>query len=237
MFMNTIKNMQSFTRLIGYCTGYGGTYNPGRQTLQVEKLQALLEAVRQVQEEVKVTKVHFYDEVNARKQAFEELPKLAASVIRTLKSIGASEETMADARLYFRNIVGRKLKAKPIETTGEAVKPISVRRKQMQLAYANKVDWLGQLVQTASNQPDYQPNEAKLSIAGLNAKVMEFQAFNNRVLEARQIWSQARMKRDKLLMGKEESVMMTTRAVKDYLGAIFGFNSPEYNQLKGLIIG
>ena len=33
--MNTIKNMQAFTRLIGYCTGYGGKYNPGRQTLQV----------------------------------------------------------------------------------------------------------------------------------------------------------------------------------------------------------
>jgi hypothetical protein len=45
------------------------------------------------------------------------------------------------------------------------------------------------------------------------------------------------MKRDKLMMGKNESVMMTSRAVKDYLGAIFGFNSPEYDQVKGIIIG
>jgi hypothetical protein len=237
MFMNTIKNMQSFTRLIGYCTGYGGTYNPGRQTLQVEKLQAQLEAVRQVQEEVKVTKVHFFDEVNARKQAFEELPKLAASVIRTLKSYGASEETMADARLYFRNIVGRKLKARPIETTGEVAEPNPVKRRQMQLSYVNKVDWLAQLVQTASNQPGYQPNEPQLSIEGLNSKVKEFEAFNKRVDEARVQWRNATLKRDKLMVGKEESMMMTTRAVKDYLGAIFGFNSPEYDQVKGIIIG
>ena len=65
---------------------------------------------------------------------------------------------------------------------------------------------------------------------------MEFQAFNDRVIAARMLWSNARIKRDKLLVGNEESMMLTTRAVKDYLIAIFGFNSPEYNQVKGIII-
>jgi hypothetical protein len=236
MFMNTIKNMQAFTRLIGYCTGYGGKYNPGRQTLQVEKLQAQLEAVRQALEEIKETKVHFNDEVNARKQAFDELPKLAASVIRALKAFGASEEKMADARQYFRNITGRRLLAKPIEKAGETVEPIPVRRSFMQLAYVNKVDWFAQLVQTASTHPGYQPNEPELTIEGLNSKVKEFQTFNNRVWEAQMKWSNARMKRDKLMLGKEESVQMISRAVKDYLGAIFGFMSPEYAQVKGITI-
>lgn len=235
--MNTIKNMQSFTRLIGYCTGYGGKYNPGRQTLQVENLQVQLEAVSQALEEVKVTKVHFYNEVNARRQAFDELPKLAASVIRTLKSFGASEEMMADARLYFRNLLGRRLTVKPIEKAGEAGEPFPVRRSQMQLAFVNKVDWLAQLVQTASTLSSYQPNEPEFSIEGLNSKVVELQAFNKRVDDARVKWKNARMKRDKLVKGKDESVMMTTRAVKDYLGAIFGFSSPEYDQVKGIIIG
>ncbi len=233
--MNTIKNMQSFTRLIGYCTGYGGKYNPGRQTLQVEKLQAQLEAVRQTLDEVKVTKVHFNNEVNARRQAFGELPKLAASVIRTLKSFGASEEMMADARLYFRNITGRKVTVKPIEKA--TVETVRVRHSQMQLAYVNKVDWFAQLVQTVSIHSSYQPNEPELSIGGLNSKVVELQAFNQRVDEARVKWKSALMKRNKLLKSKDESVMMTTRAVKDYLGAIFGFNSPEYDQVKGIIIG
>ena len=229
--------MQAFTRLIGYCTGYGGKYNPGRQTLQVEKLQAQLEAVRQVLEEVKVTKVHFNDEVNARRQAFDDLPKLAASVIRTLKAFGASEEKMADARQYFRNITGRRLSARPpIEKAGDAVEPVSVRRSQMQLAYVNKADWFEQLVQTASTQPGYQPNEPTLTIEGLNSKVKELHACNQRVLDASQKWSNARMMRDKLMLGDDESVKMTSRAVKDYLGAIFGFMSPEYEQVKGIVI-
>lgn len=44
------------------------------------------------------------------------------------------------------------------------------------------------------------------------------------------------MLRDKLVLGNEGSMMMTSRAVKDYLGAIFGFNSQEYEQVKGIII-
>lgn len=234
--MNTIKNMQAFTRLIGYCTGYGGKYNPGRQTLQVEKLQAQLEAVRQALEEVKETKVHFYDEVNARKQAFDDLPKLASSVIRALKAYGASEEKMADARQYFRNITGRRLSVRPIENAGAAVEPVAVRRSQMQLAFVNKADWFEQLVQSASTHPGYQPNESELSIEGLNSKVKELHAFNQHVVDAQVKWSNARMLRDKLVLGNEGSMMMTSRAVKDYLGAIFGFNSQEYEQVKGIII-
>lgn len=232
--MNTIKNMQAFTRLIGYCTGYGGKYNPGRQTLHVGELQAQLEAVRQALEEVKETKVHFNDEVNARKQAFDDLPKLAARVIRALKAFGASEEKMADARLYFRSITGRRA-AKPIEP-GATVQPVPVRRSQMQLAYVNRADWFEQLVQTASTHPSYQPNESELSIEGLNSKVKELHAFNQRVEDARVAWSNARVKREKLILDKEQSMMMTARAVKDYLGAIFGFNSLEYGQVKGITI-
>ena len=116
------------------------------------------------------------------------------------------------------------------------MEPVPVRRSQMQLAYVNKADWFEQLVQTASTQPGYQPNEPELTIEGLNSRVKELHAFNQHVLEAKQQWRNALMKRDKLMLGKEESVMMTSRAVKDYLGAIFGFMSPEYEQVKGIVI-
>ena len=236
--MNSIKNMQAFTRLIGYCTGFGGKYNPGRPTLQVDELQAQLEAVRQALEEVNETKVHFYDEVNARKQAFDALPKLAASVIRALKAYGASEEKMSDARLYFRNLTGRMLRSNPIPKAGEAaVEPVPVKRSYLQLAYVNKADWFEQLVETVSTQTGYQPNEPELTIEGLNAKVKELHAFNQRVVDARVKWSYARMQRDKLMFGENGSMRMTCRAVKNYLGAIFGFNSPEYDQVKGINIG
>ena len=91
-------------------------------------------------------------------------------------------------------------------------------------------------MQTASTHPGYHPNEPELTIEGLSSKVKKFQASNQRVVDAQVKWSNARMKRDKLTVGKEESMMMTSRAVKDYLGAIFGFNSLEYGQVKGITI-
>ena len=38
--MNNVKNAELFSRLVDFCTGYGGTYNPGRPTLQIEALIA-----------------------------------------------------------------------------------------------------------------------------------------------------------------------------------------------------
>ncbi len=111
--MTTVKTMQAFKELIGYCTGYEGKYNPGRPNLRIENLQVQLEAVRQVLEKVKETKVHFENEVNARKQVFDQLPALASSVMRILEASGASEEKLADARMLIREIDGRKLPAKP----------------------------------------------------------------------------------------------------------------------------
>jgi len=32
--MSHVKNMQSFEKLMGICTGLGGNYNPGKQNLE-----------------------------------------------------------------------------------------------------------------------------------------------------------------------------------------------------------
>lgn len=233
--MNTIQKLQAFTRLIGYCTGYGGKYNPGRQTLQVKNLQAHSEAVRQALEVVKVTKVHFDNEVNARRQVYNQLPELAASVMRTMDASGASVEKLADARTFIRGIMGRSLTTRPVVKEGMATtEPIPVRRSQLQLSYASKADWFEKLVQSANTEPSYQPNEEELSIKGLTSKVEELRSLNQRVINARVNWSNARLQRDRLVEGKD-SLIMLSRAVKKYLCAIFGFNSPEYAQVKGII--
>ncbi len=233
--MTTVKTMQALNELIGYCTGYEGKYNPGRQNLRIENLQVQLEEVRQVLEKVKETKVHFENEVNARKQGFDQLSALASSVMRILEASGASEEKLADARILIREIDGRKLPVKPIlkKEDAAAIEP-TVNRSRFQLAYVSKADWFAKLVQTVAMEPLYLPNEATLSIEALNKKVEELHRLNQRVTEARVPWSNARVQRDELVFGKGESVVMIARAVKKYLRGIFGFNSPQYAQVKGI---
>jgi hypothetical protein len=233
--MTTVKTMQALNELIGYCTGYEGKYNPGRPNLRIENLQVLKEQVRLVLEKVKETKVHFENEVNARKQVFDQLPALASSVMRLLEASGASEEKLADARMLIREIAGRKLPVKPIlKKEGATATEPTVKRSHLQLAYVSKADWFEKLVQTVAMEPLYLPNEATLTIAALNKRVEELHRLNQRVTEARVPWSNARMQRDELIRGKGESVVMIARAVKKYLRGIFGYKSPQYQQVKGI---
>ena len=40
--MTHVSNVQSFEKLLGICTGFGGSYNPGKQNLRIENLTKLL---------------------------------------------------------------------------------------------------------------------------------------------------------------------------------------------------
>ncbi len=234
--MTTVKTMQAFNELIGFCTGYEGKYNPGRQNLRIENLQVQLEAVRQVLEKVKETKVHFENEVNTRRQVFDQVPALAASVMRILEASGASAEKLADARMLIREIEGRRMSTKPnLKKAGATTtEPTPVKHARFQLAYASKADWFEKLVQTVAMEPHYQANESALTIEALTKKVEQLHSLNQRVIAARVPWSNARVQRNELTRGKGESIVVIARAVKKYLRGIFGYNSAQYAQVKAI---
>jgi hypothetical protein len=235
--MTTVNNMQAFNNLIGYCTGYGGKYNPGRQNLRIEALQSKMEAVRQTLDVVKETRVHFSNEVNARKQAFDQLPVLVASVMRTLEATGASAEKLANARTFVKGFFGRLPKSATSEPIPQAAAtPAPVKRSRLQMAYVSKVEWFARLIETVATEPLYQPNEEELSVAGLQKKLTELHSLNQRVTDARIQWSNALVARNELMYDADESLLRTAMAVKKYLRAVFGYSSPQYSQVKNLIL-
>ncbi len=236
IYMTTVKTMQAFNELIGYCTGYGGKYNPGRQNLRIENLQVQMEAVRQVLEKVKETKVHFDNEVNARRQVFDQLPAHAARVMRTLEASGASAEKLADARGIIRELMGRMPGKTILKKMDEASAESSVKRSRFQLAFVSKADWFEKLVETVGTEPRYLSFDADLSVEGLKNKVAELHRLNHRVTDARVPWSNARVLRDELMWGKDDSIVEIARAIKRYLRGSFGYNSPQYEQVKGILI-
>jgi hypothetical protein len=235
--MKTIQNLQAFNSLIGYCTGFGGKYNPGRQNLHIENLQAQLVAVRQVLEKVKETKVHFINEVNERKQVFAQLPALSSSVLRAMVASGTSPERQASARMLLTSILGYPHKAKaPVPAAGATAEGEIAKRSSLQMSYWSKVDSFSQLVKMVASEPLYQPNEQELSLDGLTKKLAELEAMNQRVSDARVYWSNARTERDNLMYGNADSMYEVARQVKNYLRSIFGFNSNEYQQVKRISI-
>ena len=78
--MSHTKNMQSFEKLMGICTGLGGNYNPGKQNLQVNAMTTLSTIAQQIGEEVREARKAYDNATNAREQAFSDIRPLSSSI-------------------------------------------------------------------------------------------------------------------------------------------------------------
>lgn len=180
-----------------------------------------------------MTKALYDNGVNERKQVFDQLPRLAASVLRTLEASGAAPEKLEDARLFVHLITGYSSTSR-VPVPAENGQVATASRSTLQLAYVGKADSFAKLVQAVSTEPLYQSNEDHLSIAGLTEKLNVLHALNRQVSAARVVWSNARIARNGILYLLPQSLWQTIRAVRKYVRAIFGHDSEQYAQIKNL---
>jgi hypothetical protein len=232
--MTHINNLQAYHGLVGYCTGFGGKYNPGRQNLRLEALQAQLEAVSQSLEQVKVTKVHFIQEVNERKKVFNPLAMIASNVLRTLEESGATTEQLASARMLVKGIRKHNKPRMPLPAAGQKQVEEPARRSTLQQSYWAKSDAFSQLVKLVASIPTYQPSVSELSIEGLTMKMAELDAINMRVSESRVKWSQAMSQRTAVMYADHDSAHNRVKSVKTYLSIMLGSDSEQFDQVKRL---
>jgi hypothetical protein len=233
--MTHVKNAEAFTRMVNFCTGYGGKYNPGRPTLQVDALAHQMKLASQALEQVITTKSHFDNVVNERRQVFAQLRRLAASVLRTLEASGASPEKLEDARSFASQVTGFVSRA-TVKTEEASVDtpPVTSKRSLRQMAYVSKADAFAKLLKAVATEPQYQVNEAHLAVKGLEERLEKLQALNQQVYAARTAWSNALIERNKVMYDQKESMLAVARAVRKYVRAIFGHDSQEYAQVKAL---
>lgn len=233
--MTHVKNVEAFSRLVGFCTGYGGKYNPGQPNLQVSVLLTNISAAQEALERVVIAKSLLDKAVNKRKVEFNALAKLATGVLLTLQASGAKQESIEDARQYVRHIAGysKGRKALPAEQTEEA-KP---RKTSLVMAFASKAEWFSKLVKAVEAEPMYKTNIAMYEKTALAVKVQYMMKLNKEVLETRIAWANARVERNKILYSNADSIYQTAVNVKKIVRSLFGMNSEEYKQLIPLTIG
>jgi DNA repair exonuclease SbcCD ATPase subunit len=231
--MTHVKNADAFSKLVGFCTGYGGKYNPGRPNLRIESMSTQLDEVRQAFEEVKNAQANLNNHVNKRKQKYDQLSRLASSILRALEASGASVEKQDHARQFVHQMMGSTPKSCAPIPSGEA-QPEKRTKANLQLAYVSKADSFSKLVKAVSTEPLYVVNEPDLSPQGLTTVVTELEQLNQQVDEARKNWRNTLIARNDALYSKSRSVYSTALAVKKYVRAIFGHDSAQYAQVKAL---
>ena len=230
--MAHVKNAESYSRLVDICTGLGGIYNPGQESLQIDALRAQQDQVKKVLDQVIETKTAFDNVVNQRKRAFQGLRPLTASVLRTLEASGATPERLADARAFVHQLLGVSFRSRAQPTVEDAA-PIR-KRSTLQLAYVSKADSFARLIKVVETEPLYKTNEMHLRVEGLQAALKQLEAFNDKVSKARVSWSNALIQRNEVMYGPATSFRRTAIAARKYVRALFGLKSEQYALLKVL---
>lgn len=234
--MSHVKNADAYSRLVGICTGYGGKYNPGRQTLQLNAMRALLTAVQSSLQDVSQKRNALSGITNERTKAYKDLDLLIGRIIGTLKASQVADDTLANARYYTRLITGRmKVGNNRLAVPSEDNEVESlVKRSMTQQSYVAKAFNFMRLAQLIEMIPNYATAAPELQPFGLKSEAEKLIALNGAWSNAKVALANARIHRDSLLYKGVDSLHSNALAVKNYLRVEFGSQSPQAAQLSEL---
>lgn len=226
--MTHVNNVQAFEKLLGICTGLGGSYNPGKQNLRIENVSNLLILARGTLLQVSIAKSNHEQAQNDREISFKEMRSLIARIMAELRSSGALPQTVADATLMVRRIRGFVKADKPTATTATEATDGSNEasgRKRNSADFGNSTAYFEKLLQTLGNESMYRPMHPALQMDTLQAKLIQLRSANAAVVAAYVRWSNARRERTNVLYVGPDSLHNTAMAMKQQVQASFGFSN------------
>mgnify|MGYP001374604408 CR=1 FL=1 len=228
------KNVANFEDMISFCTGYGGSYNPSKPTIQLPNLMALHTNAQNAVADVNSANTAFINATNARQIAFNPVKPLATRIVNALDATDASDELVKDAKTLNRKVQGsRKGKGTQPETpptppdTPTEDKKISVSQQ----SYDSIIENLGKLGELVLSEPTYTPNEVDLQAATLQIFHNNLKATNTAVINATTAISNARIARNQILYAPKTGLYDIAQEVKKYVKSVFGATSPQYKQV------
>jgi hypothetical protein len=253
------KNVANLEDLISFCQGYGPAYNPAKENLKIPQLTTLYEEANTVLNELKLGKTNFDIATNDRRNAFKDIKPLSTKIVNAFSVLVGSDLAIDDARGINRKIQGtttrkktatadaakavKDVKNAKASETSETSENSESSKSEMtpkfistsQQSYDRFIDHFGSLMQLLEQYPTYIPNESALSTAQLSTKLNLLKSTNTALINTYTTYSNAMMRRNKLLYDTETGLIKTTKDIKLYVKSIFGPKSPEFKQINKLV--
>lgn len=226
------KNVANFQDLIEFVTGYGATYNPSKNSLQLPQLIALKATAESNLADVISKNTNYNNKVNERMAAFSDIKSLSTRLLNALQTTEATPQTINDAKTFNRKMQGKKTSSSQVPNDPNAPAPNTISTSQQ--SYDQLIQHLAGLTSVLEAEPSYTPNEPDLQIATLQHKISELTAKNTAVATAYTTISNARIARNQTLYSSTTALVETALEVKKYIKAVFGATSPQYAQVKGI---
>lgn len=226
------KNVANFDKLMDVCKELSTKYNPGAKDISLDGLNSYYNLYFLAEQKVDVAKATYDNAVNDRVNIFSTLKALSTGILNQMRTSGADPLRIKDAEGHNRKVQGRRAeKLKEIEQN-PALPPIdsekqAVKRSISQLSYDNLISHFDSLIKTVETEPNYAPNEAEFSIAGLKAKLDEMNQVNKLVNSMKIAWQNAIIYRNFHTNDAKIGLVAVAGRVKSYLRSVCGTRSKE----------
>ena len=224
---------ENLNKLVQFVVVFGAVYNPTNKDIQLANLQTFLAACLDALDEVGAMLAPYKQAVDDRENEYKDLSKLTTRLINAFRASGASANEIADAQTYARKIQGKRKTAKPKDDPNTPEDESKEAHSASQMDFASRrqmlVDFIAYLVAAAFN-----PNETDLKSAALTAVADNLEARNLAVDATFAPLSSSRVSRNNLLLDAETGILNRAQMVKAYVKSVFGADSQEYSQIKGL---
>ncbi|MBK7385148.1 MAG: hypothetical protein IPI81_17730 [Flavobacteriales bacterium] len=228
------KNVANFEELISFATGYGAPYNPAKPALTLVGLAAKHTAGVTALSDVNAAFAVWVTAVNTREAIFDPFSAFVTRIGNAVQASAVPPEVIADVKTIIRKLQGRRAKPKvqddPSTPEDESASSISAS----QLSFDSRIENFDKLIQLLAAQAGYAPNEAELTVAGLQTLHTSMKAANLAVTNAYTALSNARIDRNKELYDAITGLVTIALEVKAYVKSLFGVSSMEYQEISAI---
>jgi hypothetical protein len=234
-----VKQVEAFSRLLGFCTNESGSYKPIDPAMNSTALQALLEESQKTIEAVHNAQRDLVDAINLRHRAFDPLPYLGTRILGALKACEAPPDLIADVnriRLRFRYQPAKSAdesepKAQATPSGNEVPSASTPRGPISHLDFKSKMTNLTRIIGLLEIEPTYNSTVGEVSLEGLRAKLKQLIDSNKAVKAAEENLYNAHLICNEKLFGPKGLYGMAVR-VKAFFLSQTSFNSDEFKAVR-----
>ncbi|RYZ21534.1 MAG: hypothetical protein EOO16_12560 [Chitinophagaceae bacterium] len=207
-------NLANAQGLYDFCQVLGAAYKPAQPRFKLPAFAQQIIESKDAQERAEAARRAVDDAINPRADLFDGLGPFVTRAMRSFRTCGATERTVADAEAVARKLQGSRAttpEAPAADGTGARTRSVSQKSFDMQLANFNR--FIGHL----SGAREYAPGEEDLTVDALKARHEAMDTANKACAAPAAVLTEALVRRDLLFYAPKTGLVDTCLGIKEYV--------------------
>ncbi|PZF72658.1 hypothetical protein [Taibaiella soli] len=221
------KNVANFQGLIHFCESLGTAYQPSRPDMIIPQLKEYYNKAVAIMEQVTNAEIMQSQSRQNRNNLFEDTKKLAARASNTLEIANPASTAIKTSKYYIAKIRGRRLGVVTPGTEATKAEDAPKTRSVSQTSYDATITHFEKLIGAILTEPGYAPNEADITISGLQKRLAELKEVNQETVRVTGQLKLLISQRDQMLYTPMTGLNAVALSVKQYIKVVYGAGSNE----------